>query len=179
MSFLLGQQENITSMPGDIGGLRQGLISYLQNQGYETAVSGMPKSGDLSPFMDLFKSGLAPVLAQAKESAGSLTGSGLGSTIGATAGRATSGFLLDLLNQRANRFSSLLSGISNTGVSAQPGYKPGFLDYLFKGASAAAPLLAGPAGFAATAGAKVNYGYGGDTSTFGSGFGPNTPGQVW
>jgi hypothetical protein len=89
--------------------------------------------------MQLFQSQLNPALAQAKESAGNLTGSGLGSALGSTAGRSLSDFLTNMLSQRANRATSL------TGQLLQPqqlGYKPGFLDYLFQGAGAAAPFLA-------------------------------------
>jgi len=42
------------------------------------------------------------------------------------------------------------------------------------GLTAGGFLLGGPAGAAA-----VNYGFGGDTSTFGQGFGPPTPGEPW
>lgn len=182
MSFLTGKTEQTptSQTPQDAMGLRSGLINFLMNQGFDTAITGLPKGGDFSPFMKLFQTQLAPVLAQAKESAGNLTGSSLGNVLGATAGRSTSDFILNLLNQRATRFSSLLNPLVNQQQGVQTTYKPGFLDYLFKGVGAAAPLLAGPAGIAASAGAKaVNYGYGGDTSSFGAGFGPSTPGEGW
>lgn len=143
MSFLTGKQETSTAIPSDVVGLRKGLASFLQGQGFEGALSGLPQGGDFSPFINFFQQSLSPVLAQAKESAGNLTGSGLGNIIGSTAGRSTSDFILNLMNQRASRFANLLGGLTTQGVSAQSGYQPGFLDYLFQGAQAAAPFLAG------------------------------------
>ncbi len=145
MSFLTGKQETITSVPSDVTGLRKGLASFLQNQGPEGAITGLGRGENLDMFTKLFQDTLSPVLAQAKESAGNLTGSSLGNVIGTAAGRSTSDFLLNLLNQRASRFASLLGGLSTTGVSATPAYKPGFLDYLFQGAKAAAPFVAAAA----------------------------------
>jgi len=49
-----------------------------------------------------------------------------------------------------------------------------FSQLLGLGATGAGLFFGGPAGAAA-----VNYGFGGDTSAFGQGFGPPTPGQVW
>ena len=144
MSFLGKTQQTPTSQtPADAVGLRKGLIDYIMGQGFDTAVTGLPKGGDLSPFMQLFQDQLKPVLAQAKESAGNLTGSGLGNIIGETAGRSTSSFLLNLLNQRAQRFASLLGPLSTEQQGVQTTYTPGFLDYLFKGLGEAAPAFAG------------------------------------
>lgn len=181
MSFLTGKNEQTptSQTPQDAMGLRGGLIDFLMNQGFDTAITGLPKGGDFSPFMKLFQTQLAPVLAQAKESAGNLTGSGLGNVLGATAGRSTSEFILNLLNQRAGRFSSLLNPLVNQQQGVQTVHKPGFLDYLFKGASLAAPFLGSLGRGGGGSSGSVNYGYGGDTSSFGAGFGPSTPGEVW
>jgi hypothetical protein len=89
--------------------------------------------------MGLFQQSLNPVLAQAKESAGSLTGSGLGNILGGAAGRSLSDFLLQAISGQANRATSLSQTLLSPG---QKSYTPGFLDYLFQGASAAAPFLA-------------------------------------
>src|SRR4051812_993249 len=110
MSFLTGKEQTISGVPSDVQGLRKGLRSYLQNAGFDTAVTGVGKGENLDMFTKLFQDTLNPILAQAKESAGNLTGSGVGNIIGSAAGRSTSDFLLNLLNQRASRFASLLGG---------------------------------------------------------------------
>lgn len=144
MSFLTGKTKTVEQIPSDVTGLRKGIIDQLGKGGLEEALTGLGPGGDITPFMQLFQRQLAPVLAQAKESAGTLTGSGLGTSIGSAAGRSTSDFLLNLLNQRANRFSQLLSGFGLTGVGPPQIYRePGLLDYATGGAAAAAPFFAG------------------------------------
>lgn len=143
MSFLTGKTKQIESIPSDITGLRKGIISQLGQGGLEEALTGLGPGGDITPFMKMFQQQLAPILAQTKEQAGSLTGSGLGTAMGSAAGRSTSDFLLNLLNQRAQRFTSLLSGFGLTGVAPpQTYYQPGLLDYATQGAAAAAPFFA-------------------------------------
>lgn len=140
MSFLTGKQ--VTTGPQDATGLRQGLLSFLSGGGgggFADILSGIPPGG-LGAAQGLFQQSLAPVLAQAKESAGNVTGSGLGNALGSAAGRSTSDFLLNFMNQYGNRASSLLGGLSTGGFSG--GYQPGFLDYLFQGLGQAAPLIA-------------------------------------
>lgn len=151
MSFLTGQTKQISSgQPADIAGLRRGIIDFLSNQGFGTALTG---GGVTDQERGLFTDTLRPVLAQAKESAGNLTGSGLGNVIGAAAGRSTSDFLLNLLRQKASNYSSLLGGLTTAGVGPpQYGHQPGFLDYLFQGAKAAAPFLIPGAAAGAAAG---------------------------
>jgi hypothetical protein len=99
---------------------------------YASAYSSLLKGGGNDPFSKLFQTELGPILAQAKESAGNLTGSGLENIMGSAAGRSLSQFLLSILGQ----------GASFAAPGAQPHQTPGFLDYLFQGASAAAPFLA-------------------------------------
>lgn len=142
MSFLIGKTKTITTMPEDIAGLRRSLIQYLGSLSPETALSGLPLGGDIGPLQSLFQQQLAPVLAQAKEAAGTLTGSSLGNILGATAGRAASDFLLNLLRQRQQAFASLAGGLATQGVNAQTFYQPGFLDYLMQAGREAAPLVA-------------------------------------
>lgn len=135
MSFLTGKTTPTTATDPAYGGLKSGVISSLSGVDPLTGLKGgqVPQA-----YMDLFQSSLAPGLAQAKESAGNLTGSGLEHILGATAGRSTSDFLLNLLNQTGGRATSLLSSLLQP---QQLGYQPGFLDYLFQGASSAAPLV--------------------------------------
>ncbi len=105
-------------------------------------VTGLGPSGEIpQAYMDLFSKSLAPILAQAKESAGDLTGSGLGNVIGSTAGRSLSDFLLGILNQTAGRASGLYSQLAQP-LGQQVAYQPGFLDYWFQGLQAAAPIAA-------------------------------------
>jgi hypothetical protein len=158
MSFLLGKQVPGTMTSPDAANLRRTTLDRL---GAVDPLTGLEGGKVPQAYMDLFQSSLAPVLAQAKESAGNLTGSGLGNITGAAAGRSLSDFLLHLLNQTGGRAAAL------TGEAIAPqqaAYKPGFLDYLFQGAKAAAPFFAGPAGAIASA---VGTGGGG---------GPGSPG---
>ena len=145
MSFLTGKQKSGPSMPQDLGPLRQSIMEFLQQQGFGTAISG-PQGGptlDTSPYKAMFAQNRAEAVAGAKEQAGNLTGSGLGNVIGAAAGRSVAGenaFLANLINSNqqaaAERYTRLLGGISTAGVSTpQTYYQPGFLDYLFQGAS--------------------------------------------
>jgi hypothetical protein len=136
MSFLTGKVQTVG--PKDVTGLRQGLINFLATQGPQSAFIGGPV--DISPYMQLFQSSLAPVLAQAKESAGTLTGSGLGNIIGTAAGRAGSDFILNLLSQRADQMNRLFGALATQGFGAA--YRPGFLEYLFQGVGQSAPLIA-------------------------------------
>jgi len=137
MSFLTGKMQPTVATDPQASGLKWNTLGYLQNV---DPLTGLDRGGGIPrEFTDLFSSQLKPALAQAKESAGNLTGSGLDNILGATAGRSLSDFLLNMLNQRAGRATAL------TGQALQPqqqGYKPGFLDYLFQGASAAAPFIA-------------------------------------
>jgi hypothetical protein len=124
----------------DALGIKHNLFAEL---GGVDPLTGLDKTGGIPPaLMHLFQTSLDPVLAQAKESAGNLTGSGLGGIIGGTAGRSVSDFLLNMLNQRAGRATALTS---QALTPQQLGYKPGFLDSLFQGIGAAAPLIAGGA----------------------------------
>lgn len=149
MSFLTGSQKEL--LPGDVQGFRGGLLDFIRQQGLGTALSGSPQAIDLKPYMDLFGQRRAEGLAQAKESAGNLTGSGFANILGSAAGRSIfdeNAFLANLQeNARqasAQRFMGLLGLIP--GVTGQVGHQPGFLDYLFQGASAAAPFLGGLGG---------------------------------
>lgn len=134
---LTGSLQPTVRTDTDALGLKHSLFAEL---GGVDPLTGLDKTGGIPPALtQLFQSQLDPVLAQAKESAGNLTGSGLGNILGAAGGRSLSDFLLNMLNQRAGRATALTS----QAISPQQlGYKPGFLDYLFQGVGAAAPLIA-------------------------------------
>ncbi len=117
MSFLTGKTSDPT---GPLAGQ------------YASAYSELLKGKGDDPFSTLFEKELGPVLAQAKESAGNLTGTGLENIMGTAAGRSLSQFLLGILGQ----------GAQFAAPGAQQTYTPGFLDYLFQGVGAAAPLIA-------------------------------------
>jgi len=137
MSFLTGKMQPTTGTDPAAMGLKGDVLSDLRNV---DPLTGLDRGGGIPPALtQLFQSQLNPVLAQAKESAGSLTGSGLGNIIGATAGRSLNDFLLNMLSQRGGRATSLTERALDP---QQLGYKPGFLDYLFQGAKAAAPFIA-------------------------------------
>lgn len=148
MSFLTGQTKEL--LPGDVQGFRKQLLDFIGNQGLGTVLRGAEQPIDLAPFQELFRQRREVGLAQAKESAGTLTGSGFANILGQTAGRSIAeenAFLGQLMEnarqQSANRFLQLIGGVP--GFVGQQGYQPGFLDYLFQGAQAAAPLIAASA----------------------------------
>lgn len=158
--FLIGHQKEAS--PGDVQGFRKQLLDFISKQGLSTILSGAGAGPDLGPFKELFAQRRATGLAQAKESAGNLTGSGFGNILGEAAGRSISeenAFLANLMEQSrqqgANRFLSLIGQVP--GFVGQTGYQPGLLDYLFKGAQAAAPLIAaaGSGGTTAAAGVAI------------------------
>lgn len=143
--FLIGKSKE--NSPADMQAFRKMLLDFIGQQGLDTALHGADQGPDLAPFQKLFAQTRAEGLTQAKESAGNLTGSGLGNTIGTAAGRSISeenAFLANLKEnarqQSANRFLQLIGAAP--GFAGQMGYQPGFLDYLFQGATAAAPLIA-------------------------------------
>lgn len=146
--FLLGQNKEMS--PGDVQDFRKQLLQFIQNQGLGTALHGADQGPDLAPFQAMFRQNRAEGLAQAKESAGNLTGSGFGNILGAAAGRSIAeenSFLAGLKEnarqKSADRFLQLIGQVP--GFVGQTGYQPGFLDYLFQGAAAAAPIIAGGA----------------------------------
>lgn len=146
---LTGQTKDLT--PPDVTRYRQGLLSFLQGQGFETGLTGADVPIDLEPYQRLFAQRRAEGLAQAKESAGTLTGSGFANILGAAAGRSIydeNAFLAQLMEnarlQSARNYIGL-AGLS-PGLTGQTGYQPGFLDYLFSGAQAAAPVIASVVG---------------------------------
>jgi len=166
MSFLLGKQKQLPNANEATVGAHGNLLQFLQSQG--GGLGGLfpgTSTGnvDIQPYLDLFTMQNARNLAQAKESAGNLTGSGLATSIGQEAGRASTeqgAFLANLFEARrmgdANRRAQLLLGaLGSPAGSVTNAYQPGALDYLFQGASAAAPFFLGPAGAAVTAGSMI------------------------
>ena len=172
MPFLTGKNQMVEQVPGDITGLREDLAAWLQGQvptGGRPGQYGIgaPVTPDapsdffvnqiLGPTQDLFTQRREQALGQAKESAGTLTGSGFANTLGTATNRSLSeeqAILAQLINedltrtQQGNIFqqdmlSRLLQGIGTAGVGPpQMTHTPGFLDYLFQGAGAAAPIFA-------------------------------------
>lgn len=158
---LVGHTEQIDNVPGDVKGLRSDLVSMLMAglPGFTNSAFGFGQGSQgfaaldpsiVKPYNDLFTATRGDALAQAKESAGNLTGSGYNNILGDATARslAEQQALLAQLGmqsqqfqqQRNEQFLRLLLGL--TMDKAQVGYKPGYLDYLFQGAGAAAPLIA-------------------------------------
>lgn len=139
MPFLTGKQ--VESSPGDVQAFRKSLFDFLTRQGFETAITGSPTIP--AAYAPAFAQRRAETLAQAKEGVGNLVGSGFANTYGAAAGRSVAEenmFLANLQQQSADRFARLMGlPASYTG---QMTHQPGFLDYLFEGASKAGPLIA-------------------------------------
>lgn len=153
MSFLVGQTKQLPTSNAATTGAQQSLMQYLMQQhgGFNQLTPGTTvDQASIQPYLDLFTQQNSRNFAQAKESAGNLTGSSLGSIIGAEAGRADveqGAFLANLFEQRrqqdANRYmQTLLGGMGSPAGQVQNVYQPGFLDYLFQGAGAAAPFIA-------------------------------------
>jgi len=154
MSFLTGQTKQLPNSNSKTTGVQQGLMDYLMNQngGFGQLNPGTSvDQSSIQPYLDLFTQQNSRNFAQAKESAGNLTGSGLATAIGQEAGRADTeqgAFLANLFEQRrtadANRYAStLMGGLNSSAGGVTNAYQPGFLDYLFQGASAAAPFITG------------------------------------
>lgn len=152
MSGFTGSTKTTENIPGDIKGLREGLASFLQNQGFNGLLTGAP---DITPYQQLFKQLNDQNFAQVKESSGNLTGTGYANKLGAAAAKADteqSAFLANLLEQskqaNASRLASVLSSFANTGVAAPTTtYQPGFLDYLTQGAADVAGAAGQAGGF--------------------------------
>jgi hypothetical protein len=165
---LTGKTEQVNSIPPDILQLRSSLANFLMqglqgygneafgfgqgSQGYSSQGQGPIPESVLGPYRELFASNREAGLAQAKESAGNLTGSGynniLGDSLRQTLGQenatlASLGIQQQQFRQnQQEQFLRLLLGLSTAGVGPQgQAYTPGFLDYLFQGAGAAAPLI--------------------------------------
>jgi hypothetical protein len=167
MSFLTGKNKEM--LPGDVQGLRKGILDFIGQQGLGTALTGANQPLDLTPFQQLFAQRRAEGLAQAKESAGTLTGSGFANILGSAAGRSISdenAFLGTLMNNAkqasADRFLKLLGMVP--GLTGQMGHQPGFLDYLFKFASSGAKLLSAGGGSSGGSGGGSSGGGGSEVS---------------
>lgn len=165
-----GKTRQVNTMPGDIGGFRQNLISWLMGQGgpgfkgtQTPSLSAMagPNSDFMkqfiAPYQQLFSTQLNNGLAATKEAAGNLTGSGLTDTLGhyttqalaqqdATLGQiGLQGAGMELSNQQGNaqRMMQMILGLGTAGVSpGQLAYQPGIGDYLTQFAGALGPGLA-------------------------------------
>lgn len=166
---LTGKTEQVNTIPPDILQLRSSLANFLMQglQGYGNEAFGfgqgsegfksqlgVPPESVLAPYRNLFAQNRGAALAQAKEAAGNLTGSGYNNILGSSLGQSLAQEDVTLANlglqqqqfrqNQQEQFLRLLLGLSTTGVGPQgQAYTPGFLDYLFQGASAAAPLIAG------------------------------------
>lgn len=158
---LVGHNEQIDTVPNDVKGLRGDLINALMAglPGFTNSAFGYAQGSNgfsaldpsiVKPYADLFSATRADALAQAKESAGNLTGTGYANILGDATARSLAEEQATLAQlgisnqqfqqQRNEQFLRLLLGL--TTQQAQVGYKPGFLDYLFQGVGAAAPLFA-------------------------------------
>lgn len=165
---LTGHTDQVNSIPPDILQLRsslanfltQGLQGYGQDafgfgqggEGYKSQQLGLPSESVMGPYRELFAANREAGLAQAKESAGNLSGSGYNNMLGDSLRQSLAGENAQLVQlglqqqqyrqSQQEQFLRLLLGLSTTGVGPQgQQYTPGFLDYLFQGASAAAPLI--------------------------------------
>lgn len=149
MPFLFGQSRQDSNANPQTTGLQNQLVDFLGrgNGGLDRLFPGTEiNPDDIQPFLDLFSQQNARTLGQAKESAGNLTGSGFANTLGARAGEsatAQNAFLANFFEERrredANRFAGVLLGSLNSNAGGVTNsYQPGFLDYLFQGAGAAA-----------------------------------------
>lgn len=163
MSFLLGSTKARSNVNEEAQGVYGGLTDYINRMGFGGLnPGGPPEPWLVEPYQKLFRDQNAQNFAQVKESAGNLTGSGLSQNLGLAAQRATTdqgAFLSNLIEQKrqndANRWAQVILGTLNSqAAGVQYTHQPGFLDYAFQGAAAAAPFLAGPAG-AAIGGAKA------------------------
>lgn len=164
---MVGKTKTVSGTPAEILPLRQGAARYVGNTGFE-AFNPNVSPADLLPYQQLFAQNRGRALAQAKESAGNITGSGYENLIGDTTRQSITeenAFLAQLLEGRrqsaAQRYAQLVLGLSTSGVAPpQQVYQPGFLDYLFQGASLAAPAFgAGRAGGNVAASPANNPGY--------------------
>jgi len=144
MTFLTGKQ--VETSPKDVQGFRKQLFDFLSSQGLGTALTGANENMNFDAYRQQFAQRRAETLAQAKEGAGTLTGSGFANIYGAAAGRSVSdenSFLAQLQEHSrqasADRYLRLL-GLPAAYVGGM-GHQPGFLDYLFKGASLASKFI--------------------------------------
>lgn len=164
---LTGKTEQVNTIPPDILQLRSSLANFLMQglqgygneafgfgqggQGFQSQL-GVPPESVLAPYRELFSANREAGIAQAKESAGNLTGSGYNNILGDSLRQTLAGENVTLANlglqqqqfrqNQQEQFLRLLLGLSTTGVGPQgQAYTPGFLDYLFQGAGAAAPLV--------------------------------------
>jgi hypothetical protein len=162
---LVGHTEQIDTVPGDVKDLRAQFINALMQglPGNVNAAFGFGQGSQgfsaldpsiVKPYSDLFTAQRGEALGQAKESAGNLTGSGYNNLLGTSLAGSLASEQTTLANlgiqqqqfqqQRQQDFLRTLLGL--TTQQAQVGYKPGFLDYLFKGAQAAGPAIAAAVG---------------------------------
>lgn len=160
-----GHQQQIDQVPGDVKNLRAQFINEMMKglPGMTNSMFGMSQGSQgmsaldpslVKPYADLFSAQRGEALGQAKESAGNLTGTGYNNILGTSLAGSLAQEQVTLANlgiqqqqfqmQKQQEFMRTLLGL--TGQTAQTGYQPGFLDYLFQGASAAAPFFAGRRG---------------------------------
>lgn len=146
MSFLLGKTQSIERVPKDIQGLRGNIAGGFQaGDLFSPELSDVFLERILGPARALFTQSREQAFAQAKESAGNLTGSGFANILGESAQRSLTdenAFVSQLLNaerQRQQQRLQLAISFATAGVAPpEVAYQPGFLDYLFQGASGVA-----------------------------------------
>jgi hypothetical protein len=138
MSFLFDKTTRETpTAPADVQGLRDVFAGNLQRYAQELfqgQVDPIIMEQISGPYRSLFAENRGRALAQAKESAGSLTGSGFANVLGETAGRSAleeSAFMANLINQERARMLSTILGFSTAGIGMpQYFHQPGFLSQL-------------------------------------------------
>ncbi len=145
MSFLTSQQKELA--PQDVIDFRKRLESMIGQFGATGQAGGFTPGTDIAPFQKMFGQTRAEALATAKEQSGNLTGSGFANVMGVAAGRSAAeenAFLANLISQNQQANAQRMAGLFGIpgGMAGQMGTQPGFLDYLFQGAQAAAPLIA-------------------------------------
>lgn len=147
MSFLFGKQQQLSNVNPATQGADTAAIQWLMSQGFGGVNPAGPMPTSFAdPYRAQFAQNNAGVFGQAKEAAGNLTGSGLGNSLGIAAQRTAndqSSFLANLWEQRrqadANRFAQFALGLLGSPAGGVTNtYRPGFLDYLSQGATAAA-----------------------------------------
>lgn len=152
MSFLMGSTKARSNVNEDAQGLYGGLIDYINSQGFGGLNTNGPVDPSMiEPYQKLFRDQNAQNFGQVKESAGTLTGSGLSKNLGIAGAQASTqqgAFLADLIMRKraadADRWAQLLGNTLNSqAAGVQYTHQPGFLDYAFQGAAAAAPFLGG------------------------------------
>src|SRR3990167_136089 len=148
MSFLLDKTKTQRAeAPADVQGLRDVFAGNLQQQAqglFSGQIDPLILERIVGPMRDLMTQNRSLALAQAKESAGTLTGSGFANTLGTTVNRSLAeenALIADLINQERSRMLSAILGFSTAGIGQPQLYnQPGLLSQLFKLAEGGAKI---------------------------------------